>query len=135
MKTLYENKFNTIYFDIEKSLVKMVRHEACRKMTEEEYKVDMLKLKDIVIETNAKYGLIDNLFLYFIITPDLQDWANREVVAPAFRNSLKKVAFIEGEDLFANISSQQTMEDNDQIQAPFRYFDNEKDAIEWLFKI
>ena len=67
------------------------------------------------------------------MSPSIQDWSNREVVAPAFQNRLIRAAFIEGEDLFANISSQQKMKDNDITKKPFRYFNNKNEAMDWLF--
>jgi len=132
MEKIYETKFNIIYFDSEKELLKMVRYDATRDMSEHDYKTDMLKLKDLVIEKNAKYALIDNRELHFVLSPDVQDWANKEVVAPAFQHFLGKVAFIEGANLFANISSQQAIEDNEEKQAHFRFFDNEEEAMKWL---
>lgn len=132
MEILYENKYGVISFDKKRSFIKMVRLAETKHMSEKEYKETMLKLRDSVIVKKAKYALLDNRELHFVVRPKLQDWANIEIVAPAFKNSLERVAFVEGEDLFANISSQQTMEDNDKTKKPFRYFNNENKAMEWL---
>ena len=133
MKNVYETQFNVIYFNESKSFVKIIRKQKTKNMTEQEYKTDMLALKDTIVNKNVKYVLIDNRLLYYIIVPKLQKWVNIEVVAPSFQHSLKKAAFIEGDDIFANISSSQAMEDNNEEEKPFKYFNDETKALKWLF--
>ena len=67
----------------------------------------------------------------FIITPQLQQWALENLILPAIKEGLKKVAFVESVDTFSKISVEQTMEE-DILNIDLHFFDNVEYAKKWL---
>lgn len=134
MELQYESKFSKLFYDAERSFIKAVRKGDTENMSDEDYRNDMLALLDILKEKKATHVLMDNSEFHFTIAVELQDWASQHIVIPAAENGLRRLAFIESDDIFANVSSRQAMEVKRGETLTFRYFDDKEKAVKWLFE-
>lgn len=140
VQTLLKNKFAEIIFDTEKSLVDFQCFETITDMTEEDYKEMFLTYVKTLTELYKNKTVGEKSLLYlsdirkmdFVVVPELQEWTDKEVVSKILPFS-KKSAILLPTDLFASVSAQQTVSEENATQVPTQYFDNEAKALEWLF--
>lgn len=134
MKKPYSSQFMDIFYDKNKSFVKVIRKKTTEEMQDEDYKTDMAAIRDCIVKNKVQRALLDNSNFHFSISPSLQEWVNDKVIMPSFQGGLRRVAFIIGEDLFAQISSEQTMDEKEAQNLKSNYFEKEDDAMKWLMQ-
>jgi hypothetical protein len=133
MEIKYESDFLLIKVDKEKRYLEAIRKSASERMEDDDYKNDAISWRLVLEDFKPISQLVDNIEMKFIIGPDLQIWTNEHLIAPAVNYGLKKVGFVETDELFSRISVQQTMEENKNSPLLVRYFKNKEDAENWLF--
>ena len=134
MEKKYESKFIKINTDRNKSYLEAIRMPATAFMTEEDYKEDVKHWLAAIEDTKPKYQFIDGRDMKFIIIPEFQTWINENLIAPAIKFGLRKVAFLESPELFAQVSVEQTMDENKDSILKVKYFEDKNKAKEWLFE-
>jgi hypothetical protein len=102
-------------------------------MTDEQYQYDVKKWLEAIETFKPKYQLIDETQMAYIITPKMQTWTNKNLVEPAIKISIRRVAILESKELFSKISIEQTMSEKRQIEFKYKYFDDKEKALKWLF--
>ena len=117
----------------EKSLFKVIRNVS-EVEEEEKYKEDVLQWQYIILKYKPKKQLMDMRKNNFTISPEMQRWVNENIVAQAVQNGTKKLAFIVSQDIFARVSLEQAMEEEEAAAFIIKYFDEEKEAMEWILK-
>ncbi len=133
MKELDKNRFYHLTFDASKSLICYSYLEESEEMTDEDFQRNMSYYAEMVQKYQPKRLLVDNKLLKFTVSPELQEWVVKEI-APKTA-SLQKMAFVLSDDLFAQVSMQQMMDEEgitQQYGLP-KYFNNVKEAQVWLF--
>lgn len=130
---IFENIHLTIDYQKELSYFKVVRLGS-EQMKEDEYKELMLKWSEEIDYYKPKYQLVNYLNFYRPIPPEMQLWLNENLIGPAFKAGMKRVAFIISRDFYVQVSLEQTMAEEAGKIFQLKYFDNEKDAENWLFK-
>ena len=100
-------------------------------MKQEEFRAEM----NIFVEMCEKYKpeneLVHLLEMKYVIALEDQEWMNKEVF-PRYTNIIKRMAFFVPTELFAQISVEQTMEEETGQQFVQQYFENEENARNWL---
>jgi hypothetical protein len=133
MKNLYESQYVTLSYDQEKSLIQWTFLEDSIAMTDEIYKEILLKYAEFVEENLPNKLFINSEKQRFSITPSVQTWV-AENIAPRIL-CIKKIAYLVAHDLFAQISSEQLMEESGIAENyPTQYFEKQEDALNWLMK-
>lgn len=140
---IFENIFAKciIEFDKEqnKGLLHFIWFESSEQMQDEDYKQTMslyLERYNEKVPENLEFlpALIDTRKFLFGIIPELQEWTNTEIY-PYFKinSSKSKVAFLASEDFIAQLSLEQTTdEEYSQEAMNIRHFAHEKEALKWL---
>ncbi len=129
---VFENSALTIdYFD-DKSYFKVIRLGDIG--SEEEYKSLMLQWAKEIEFYKPTFQLVDYMNYYQPIPQHMQVWINENLIGPAFKVGLKKVAFIISRDFYMQVSLEQTMQEKEGEKFELKYFDNEVDAEKWLFE-
>ena len=132
---VYDSQYlNSVFFS-EQELVEINWKPSTEKMTEEEYKQEILNINDIVLKFRPKKILFDASNMFFVVVPELQEWTNREGIPVSLSVGMNKSAFVVSKDLFSQVSIEQTMEEQAGSQFINRYFDNKEDARKWLLSI
>ncbi len=134
MKKVLETQHTTIFWDEKNSLIKVVRNVKDQSISDEDYQKDLLLWRDIILEHQPKFQLVDMRHNNYTISPEMQVWLNSNLMAPARKVGMKKVAFLVSEDLFAQVSIEQSMEEEEGKQFQTFYFEEEDEAMEWLLK-
>lgn len=103
------------------------------KMSEEEYKADMLNYLKFVEKYKPSSVLINLLDFNFSIVPSLQEWVDKNIATRTIK-ILKNIAMIMPTDFVERLSVEQTMEEPETFESSLEinYFDNEQEAIQWL---
>ena len=134
MEIKFNNKYTEIYTDIEKSYIEVRRNPLTKEMTNDIYKAECKEWLSIIKKEKPKFQLVDDRNMKFIIDVDIQIWANKNLVEPAVKASIRKTAFLTSTEIFSQVSIEQTMGENKNRLLKIGYFDDEDKAKEWLFR-
>ena len=132
MEVLLASDTLKVFYDEKNELLKQVWFTSMQTYTEDDYKRDMIILLDIVHKVKNKLSYVNTQQSTFVISPELQEWTNINIIKPTLQYGLKKVGFLVSSDLFAQISIQQTMEEEKDSGFETRYFNKEEECIKWL---
>ncbi|OQY01014.1 MAG: hypothetical protein B6I20_08090 [Bacteroidetes bacterium 4572_117] len=130
---LHKSKYVEISYEQENSLIVQRFLLESEKMTKDEFKNEMNKFVEMCEKHKPERELANLLDMKYVIVPDVQEWMNTEIF-PRYENIIKRMAFLVPSELFPSVSVEQTM--NEEVGQKFtqKYFDNEKDARNWLFE-
>ena len=134
MEKVYESEFIEVVVDRANNLAKTIRKPHTQFYTTELYKKDILAWREVIITYHIEKQLVDERKMKFTIEPDLQIWVNQNLIGPAVQAGLKKVAFVVSPDIFAQISVEQLMQENESSPLDIQYFDEEENAHNWLLE-
>lgn len=129
---IYSSEFVEFEFDTETSIMyerwTEVEHD------EEVYKNEITKKCALLREYKPKLFVDDVSQTNFTIVPELQEWTEGMVGPALVEVGVSKYALIVPEDLFAQVSLDQTVDEVKMTEAPveFEYFEELKDAENWL---
>ena len=129
----FENKYGKFEYIRDKKLVIVSCFPSTGHMTDEEYKQLATKLAEVYEEYKPQIVLVRHQDFNFLITPEIQEWINKNVISKLKEAGTKKVAFIVPQDIFAQVSVEQTVSDRN---LPFekRFFEDEDSAMKWLLE-
>lgn len=134
-ETLYKSVYTQIYFHKDNELFEVVR-PVPETITDDEFKSEFLKWKDLILEHKPKRQLVDSRDYSYTIVPEMQAWVDENVLGPSVAAGLRRVAFVVPPDFFSEISITQTMEENAGRSFKIMYFKSEDydEAFDWLLE-
>jgi len=136
--TVLENKYCSIYVDLNLDLFEQYWHSESLYMEDEDYQETHLTMRDHLIEKAYTPHLffLDNRENFFVISPELQEWHAKNIstkVVESLPNlDLLRVAIITSEDFISQLSIEQTIEEYISTNEFTKYFQEECKAREWL---
>ena len=134
MIEVLRTKYDVIYVDEANRIVKNEWSTGTIDMNWEEFKTELLTLKEIVVNNNT-YGILgDTSGLRYGITPEQQDWIAQNYFPEVIAAGLKKYGIIVSTDLVTELSVEQTIDENQNAPFATQYFDNQEEAYQWLLK-
>ncbi len=77
---------------------------------------------------------IDIQHFTYTIHPDIQEWVANEILPQLINLGIKRIAFNVSQDMIAQLSVEQTMEENTEIPLQVFYFSEISEAEAWLKK-
>ena len=101
-------------------------------MTDEEYRDEVKSLIELVQEKKPKRMLGDMKNFTFPIDPETQIWLNENLFETYIKQGIDKLALILSNDLFSQISIEQTVEEEATFAFETKYFNNLDEAYSWL---
>lgn len=132
---ILQNKFVKITLDTNKSLAHAIWENTTENMTDEEYKNTFSHIGDIYIKHGVKRWLGDAFNFLKVVTPDLQEWAAKELNPKLLTAGLEKMALVLPSDFIAGLSVEQSVDDMSEKNPNgfhTKYFDNLEEARNWL---
>lgn len=129
---IYESPYLKIFFDKENQMFEEIFTDKTSHWSAEGFKNEMLKLVELTKEYRPIKALVNLKNFLFPIEPDLQEWQNREVFEKGVELGLKQTAMLVSSNIFAQVSVEQTMDEESGKKIPNRYFENEDEARQWL---
>ncbi len=130
---LLESKYQKIKYRKEHRLL-FVEWINTAEMTDKEYREELLKQIVEIEKHQVQKMLLDTSKFEFSISPQTQDWNNKNILSRVIAVGLKKAALLLTEDLFGQISIEQNMEEEKTGAFAIRYFQTLEDAMQWLIK-
>ncbi|MCS7018179.1 MAG: hypothetical protein RMJ87_03515 [Cytophagales bacterium] len=132
METIYQSRVWTIYWHENAKCLRPVFNDYTKQMTYEEYLQELDKYEELIHHFKPQSICADMRSFYFTISPDIQQRINERILAFYNQIQLKKHALLVSPDFIAQLSIEQTMDENNNTSYENRYFGSERDAIAWL---
>lgn len=129
---LHHTNYFLISFDKSLDLVHYSFYKTTSTMTKEEYILELKAFIDVVKKYQPAFVLGNMVDFGFIITPDIQTWINENLFSVYAQIGLKKIALLLSNELFSQVSIQQTIEEDENAPFSVAYFENEQEAIAWF---
>ncbi|WP_020533509.1 hypothetical protein [Flexithrix dorotheae] len=129
---LYDNKYQEIHLDQQYGILTNSWKKESIDMEDEEYQKELLNLKIFVEKYRPKMQLINIREFGFTISPEMQRWTDDHINKSHLNLGVQKAAFIMSEEIFAQVSVEQTMEEQQGLNFETKYFKSEEDALKWL---
>jgi len=129
---VFKSKFQTIEFLNEVSILLNTYTKESEDLTEDLYKAELLSYVEQIKTYKPQKTISDLRDFSYPIVPSLQEWHAKTLFPVAESVGIKKVAILLPQELFSLVSAQQTLEEDKQGKFQTKYFENEKDAYNWL---
>ena len=131
---LYKDEFVTYCVYPEKGLMEEYYTEETENMTTEILKELMRKLVGFWKIYKPTYYYSDMQHFKYPISPEMQKWVDQNIATKAIEYGMKKTARLMSQDFIAQLSIKQLTEEKAYAESIInKFFDNEKDAKDWLF--
>jgi len=131
MKTIYQDKFVSLYFDETKGVFISKWLEASAYITIDEIKSEFKNAVELIEQYKPKYYLANNLDQKFGYDVDIQKWVATTILTPCIKVGVNKFAILMPADFIAQLSTEQTVDEN-TLPIEIQYFNDEKEAYEWF---
>jgi len=129
---VHRSPFIRIYFYEEQSLLESIWTAESVEMTPELIK-DEYKRRFALIERYNPTRLLNNTHnFYYRIPPDCQEWISNNVLDKYHQYGVQKIAYIISDDIIAQISIEQLIQEKPDREYEIRYFDSREEALDWL---
>lgn len=138
IKTIYSDEYVDTYYNGHLQLIENHWKKSTEHLTEAEYRMLTLDTLDVLEKSIQENGwvfnriLADNRNFLFTMPPKLQEWQAKHVFAKLLELGLKKTAIIMSQEFISQYSIEQTFEESPELNESTRYFDNIKEAKDWL---
>lgn len=130
---IYNSKYLQILFKEKNSLMVLNWKPATSKAKDHEFKKWNQDLVEKVNRHKPRLMLADTKKYLFTITPQLQEWSVINVFEPFAKAGLQKLALIISEEMFAQVSLEQFVDEYKGGKIQSKYFENIESARNWLF--
>jgi hypothetical protein len=129
---IYESPYLQLYFEATYQLIEFRWQLAHINMDENDFKQELLNYLAAVEELKPQKLLSDTANFAFTIPINLQEWANQTIFPSLLAAGLETVAFVVSQEIIAQMSIEQTMEEPEGLKFTTRYFDDYEKAKQWL---
>lgn len=134
METLFENKFVVIAHDSEKKFNKTVWKPETEDMEIDEWKEVIETIAKFTVQKRNELYLSNDKDLKYIFDVDNQVWMAETIGKSFITAGLKKFAIVRPAEMISDLAAEQTVEEAGKTPFETRFFDNEEDAMKWLFE-
>jgi hypothetical protein len=101
-------------------------------MSEQKFKEEVEKIAEVAEKYKVEKFHDNTTNFLFPISPELQTWVNESIFTRFIAAGLKKYALIVSKEMIAQLSIEQTMEEDNASNFQVKYFDSPEKASEWL---
>ncbi len=131
METL-KNEYQLVTYEKENKLLKQVYKKNTTNLNDKKYQKQELLFAEEVKKYSPCCLLIDFRDFNYPIIPEIQDWIVHEIFPVYVKAGVKKMALLESAEMIAQLSIEQTVDEDDEKEIEIEYFSNENQAREWL---
>lgn len=132
---LYESEYLTIEYFPEKSLIISTWSINSVGLNQMLLKSELTKRLKYIEKLAPKNLLVNSKYFFYRVPTSIQNWMNNEVLKRYFEAGIEKMAFIISEDVVAQISIEQAIQEDDTDLYEIKYFDDIKSAKQWLLDL
>ena len=128
---VFESSCVSVYYIPEKRLGKIIWDGV---ITHEEYKKPFLSLIDLAKKGNAVTRFLSDIRKQGVVSPESRKWFEKEMIPAAVENGLKRAAVVSGANAFKTYYINIILSSVNKFNLPFKIFNNEEKAMEFLMK-
>ena len=129
---IYKSQYWSISYEKENAMIIPRWNENSFELTSDVYKFEMEKYTEMVEKYRPSKALIDTIKFGFTITPEIQEWTNKELFPRILASGVINVAIIMPDELITQLALEQVMEESQGVKFTTNYFSDESEAREWL---
>ncbi|GAA4848389.1 hypothetical protein [Algivirga pacifica] len=137
MKTIYKSKFSEHLYDDATATIYSDWFKETESMNEEDFRTEMQEWVNAFEACKPKYLFDRCVDFSYPISPEEQVWMAKLLNPAWVALGLQKYAHIVPEELFSEVSVEQTFEEFFNMKLPNQYpivnFSNKEEALEWLY--
>ncbi len=130
---LHKSKYVEIIYEQENSLIIDKFLPATEDMKQDEFRKEMNIFVEMCEKHKPERELVHLLEMKYVIALEDQEWMNKEIL-PKYADIIKRMAFFVPTEIFAQVSVEQTMEEEAGQKFVQQYFENEDEARKWLME-
>ncbi|GIV40488.1 MAG: hypothetical protein KatS3mg033_2288 [Thermonema sp.] len=129
--SILNNAYAEIFYHTEADCIVLRFKLASAQMSDADFQNVMLTYAQWIEKQQISKLLLDNRELRYIVVPEMQEWITQKVAPRTL--SLRYVANVVSEDIFAEVSAEQSIEESQKIRPlETNYFRSTQEAIDWL---
>lgn len=133
MQKVFSNLFTEFFYDSSSEIL-FFNWLDTEQLEEESFREILLKQAENVEKFKPKGLLIDTVRFVYTISLETQDWVNNEIMTRFFAAGLRRMALTISTELIAQLSIEQTLEEETSQQFQISYFDDNRKGVDWLRK-
>ncbi|WP_250630257.1 hypothetical protein [Rhodoflexus caldus] len=130
----YISIFQQIQIDESLKLLRKHWFAQTANMSENDFRSEVEKIAQMAELHRIEKVYDDTTNFHFIIVPRLQEWVNEKIFPRFIQAGLRKYAIIISQEMVAQLSIEQTMEEYNACSFQVKYFDNSEKAENWLLR-
>ncbi len=130
-----DNQYWTIEYDeVQKTVICGWKEGVGDLLTDDIFKEEMSSYVEIVEKYQAPKLLLNLRQSNYTVVPEVQEWVAHNIAPRAIKAGQRKIATLLSEELFAQVATQQLMEEGIISTIEQQYFDDLEEAKAWLFE-
>lgn len=131
--TVYESDYAKVLYKPDENIVEQYWLPATEDMDDDEYQRIQLATLKAFVDNEVELLFVDTQNMAYPIEPEMQQWSKEEIMDKLLQTKFRKVAYIVSQDFLSQVSIEQTVNEDTSNRMVAQYFDNAKDAREWLY--
>ena len=130
--SLYKSEYMTIVYHEELSILECIWSQLSVEMTSQILQREMTARWKYIDQFRPLNILVDAKYFYYKIPPDMQTWIYTNFRSKYTDEGVYKLAFIISVDVVAQISIEQSIQEDRDPKFQIQYFDDRDNAIKWF---
>jgi len=128
----YKSKFMEVTFHQEQQTIEFRWFKETIELIDEDFKRELTQQVRSVAEYKPQNVLIDTTQFIFPISPEIQKWVDEEVYPAWAANGVSKMGLLMSPEMISQLSIQQAVAENSQVQLKSGFFETKAEAFEWF---
>jgi len=128
----YKSKFMEVIFHQEKQTLEFSWFQETIELTDEDFRRELGQQIRSVKECKPQNVLIDTTKFIFPISPETQAWVDKNVYPAWTADGVSKMGFLMSPEMVSQLSIQQAVDENSQVELKSGFFETKEQAFEWF---
>lgn len=135
MEKIFEEEFLEAFLNEKLNIVEATWRRGFKnqEIGTQEFKNHLISFVKLLKKFSVKGFLVNAKEYHFTVPVDLQEWHDKEIIPEYIELGIEKSVFILPDDLFANVSINQTFEENEAQKINTQFVDSLEEARQ-IFK-
>ncbi len=131
-KELYKSDYLIVKHETDNNILESEWFFSSINLSPETLKREMKNRMNYIENLRPKGILVNARNFFYKLSPAIQEWMNKEILKKYYEAGVEKMAFIISNDLIAQVSIEQAIQESDDTNTKIKYFDKIERARKWL---
>ena len=132
--TLMDSQYCQIFWNGADNILYILWKKGTTNMRPEQFKNHLYEFSSFVQKFQVANIFVDTSSCFFTIGISLQKWHDDVIVPKYLEGGLRKMAFLTAKDFYAQVSHEQTFQEEKSQALQVQFFDDDQRAKDWLLK-